>query len=274
MAHKKWLKLALNDLQSAEILYAAGFYRNAWYLFGQSVEKFAKGYSLFSGFGKEDEFEKKISHKALKLFNAPAKAYQKDIAETVQAFDNNPMLKSCPLIDENKLRDYAGQIESFERDFEKLLQAGPDALTDEQVDEWLECLNDLRLTRFVVTPVLNERMQSLVKQLAEWVGSFGTAKAQQSKDEIQQGLQSGEFHRAFILLIQSTKYSLSASLTAFIFSFVTKDSNTATRYPKQGTVALEKFNRNDRFIRRFEDFALCLRYALSCVSKLEKLQRG
>jgi HEPN domain-containing protein len=276
------LAVAHQDLKAARHLYKGGYYPQAVFYLQQSVEKGLKSYSVTWGMINENESQREISHKTLKIYEKSTRDLKKRAIAEKEEMKKNPVMAALephinfPLM-VGKLDEVLEELKDQKKQDEKLLR-----LTEEELNNAIKTLQDIHRdtnhekvklqTKTVTTSEFRKAKKNLLELLeALLVGQ--PERLRKMKEELNRNF-TMECYEEQMRVIQSQIIGPMEIFSSFFELSKILQPHAVARYPKSGFNPLELYTLDFPLVKSFPKLADITERVLNQVDDLYQKSEG
>lgn len=267
-----WIKIALDDLHSATILYNNKQHRNSFFLFQQATEKAVKASILMYGDLSEEELKKAVGHNQFKYFRKAIVKKEGEISHLTDSISVIPEIRDHEVINHTQVLNFGKGLEEMKRLIDGLNPRDIINISAVELNRVHRELSSFHKIKIEIPRGFEKPLISYFKKIIDLASKIPTPEAQAAKLEYEEFIQDKSKVVGLIKLLKKIlRVFLNHSFviyTLYFCSIITLEHNTMSRYPENGESPFNFYKRSLPLIKKQVLFMRLLKEALTKMNVL------
>ncbi|TAJ47404.1 MAG: HEPN domain-containing protein [Chitinophagaceae bacterium] len=261
-----WLDIALDDIETARILYDKGKHRSSYFHFQQASEKANKAFAIMAGLLTAEELAD-IQHNQLKIYRKSLRKQEVKIQEIKTVVGKLPKGSEHPFLSEDILTTQSNAMNQGISHIDGLNNQNLKDLSLTELSAIIREIRKIDKIKIKLPKNIYPHIDKKFLELASWVGQFPTEEAQQAQQEyldfVRNKEQSAEVY-GYIDEVFKMAIKIGFVETVFFYcALLTIKHSSATRYPEVDTNPLKEYHPKMAIIKKQPAFMDLLEMAIN-----------
>ncbi|HLP13825.1 MAG TPA: HEPN domain-containing protein [Flavobacteriales bacterium] len=261
------LNIALNDIKSANALYAKRLYAQSYFSFQQAAEKANKAYGLFSGIITEAELKEDIRHNQLKIYRKGIIKEKSEIEQLRQMLANRPDVAKHDLMKTEQIEKYFNQLNEGLKFHDSAKQVDLLNCAENELLAYLEMIEELYNVRIRRSKETDSVIDSIIALNKDFADKFYSESA---KNELYEGLKQenkADLYSTMYMVTNAQLKTVFINYTFYFCALITIRHNNLARYPDGGLNPLAFYTKKNMCVKYQPDFVWYLEKGVLALKK-------
>jgi HEPN domain-containing protein len=249
-----WIKIALDDLHSATILYNNKQHRNSFALFQQATEKAVKASILMNVDLSDEELKKEVGHNQFKYFRKEIVKKEGEISNLTNTISAIPEIRDHEVINHTQMLNFGKGLDEMKRHIDALNPRDIINISAVELSRLHRKLSSFHKVKIEIPKGFEKPLISYFKKIIDLASKISTPEAQAARLEFEEFIQNRSKVKELIKLMKKIlRIFLNHSFviyTLYFCSILTLEHNTISRYPENGVNPFELYKRNLPLIKK------------------------
>lgn len=273
-----WIKIAISDLKSSQLLYANKHYRTSYFFFQQSVEKANKALFMMSSDLEEKDL-KNVGHNQIKVYRRKLVEQEKEVGSTINIISSLPNeIKNHELMGFEVMQKNQSNLQELIKSFDGLHNLDLIYVGAPVLKKMYKQIKDVEAINFKIKKVPDSELKNLLLKMKELADKVNTPEAQELKKDYDGYLSDDkkfkEFSNALKKIWAIYLNNIFIGSTLYMCSLITIQHSSISRYPEDDLNPFEIYNlrlplakKQPLFMELLDDVLRRMRKVLKVIEK-------